>query len=307
MPDDELPVVLPDIEDYKPKGQPPLAQAEDWVRTTCPRCGGEARRETETMDTFVDSAWYFLRYCDPDNDSAPFDRAPVDYWNPVDLYIGGVDHATMHMIYARFWMKVLNDLGYIGFREPFASFFSNGWVTTGGKKISKRSGAATGPDAVIERYGADAGRLCILFLGPADQDMEWTEEAAEGMSRFVRRLWRVVNEVVENGARRRAGGRPARAEGARDDREGDRRRRPPVRFQHGDLGRDGARQRALQDTGGRDARFAAETAVSLIQPYAPHVAEELWQQLGHERLWEQPWPVADPALLERDTSRSSCR
>ena len=144
VPDDELPVVLPDIEDYKPKGQPPLAQAEDWVRTTCPRCGGEASRETETMDTFVDSAWYFLRYCDPDNDSAPFDRAPVDYWNPVDLYIGGVDHATMHMIYARFWMKVLNDLGYIGFREPFASFFSNGWVTTGGKKISKRAGCSDG-------------------------------------------------------------------------------------------------------------------------------------------------------------------
>ena len=139
--------------------------------------------------------------------AAPFDRAPVDYWNPVDLYIGGVDHATMHMIYARFWMKVLNDLGYIGFREPFASFFSNGWVTTGGKKISKRSGAAAGPDAVIERYGADSGRLCILFLGPADQDMEWTEEAVEGMSRFVRRLWRVVNEVVE----RRAGRASRRA------------------------------------------------------------------------------------------------
>ena len=248
VPDDELPVVLPDIEDYKPKGQPPLAQAEDWVRTTCPRCGGEARRETETMDTFVDSAWYFLRYCDPHNDSAPFDRAPVDYWNPVDLYIGGVDHATMHMIYARFWMKVLNDLGYIGFREPFASFFSNGWVTTGGKKISKRAGAATGPDAVIERYGADAGRLCILFLGPADQDMEWTEEAAEGMSRFVRRLWRVVNEVVENAPAGEPEGRRAGAEGARDDREGDRRRRPPVRLQHGDLGRDGARQRALPRT-----------------------------------------------------------
>ena len=246
MPDDELPVVLPDIEDYKPKGQPPLAQAEDWVRTTCPRCGGEARRETETMDTFVDSAWYFLRYCDPDNDSAPFDRAPVDYWNPVDLYIGGVDHATMHMIYARFWMKVLNDLGYIGFREPFASFFSNGWVTTGGKKISKRSGAATGPDAVIERYGADAGRLCILFLGPADQDMEWTEEAAEGMSRFVRRLWRVVNEVVEKAP---AGepedgplARKAHATIAKVTDDVGRR----FAFNTGDLGRDGARQRALQ-------------------------------------------------------------
>ena len=301
VPDDELPVVLPDIEDYKPKGQPPLAQAEDWVRTTCPRCGGEARRETETMDTFVDSAWYFLRYCDPDNDSAPFDRAPVDYWNPVDLYIGGVDHATMHMIYARFWMKVLNDLGYIGFREPFASFFSNGWVTTGGKKISKRAGAATGPDGVIERYGADAGRLCILFLGPADQDMEWTEEAAEGMSRFVRRLWRVVNDVVENAPSGEPEGGPLA-----------RKAHATIAKVTDDVGRRFAFNTGIsavmelvnelsRDTGGRDARFAAETAVSLIQPYAPHIAEELWQQLGREQLWEQPWPVADPALLERET------
>jgi leucyl-tRNA synthetase len=301
VPDDELPVVLPEVEDYKPKGQPPLAQAEDWVRTTCPRCGGEAHRETETMDTFVDSSWYFLRYCDPDNATAPFDRAPVDYWNPVDLYIGGVDHATMHMIYARFWMKVLNDLGYIGFREPFESFFSNGWVTSGGRKISKRSGgAAAGPDAVIERYGADTGRLSILFLGPADQDMEWTEEAAEGIGRFVRRLWRVVNEVVERA--------PA------DDPEGGalaRKAHETIVRVTDDVGRRFAFNTGIsavmelvnelsRDTGGRDARFAAETAVSLIQPYAPHVAEELWERLGRERLWEQPWPVADEAMLERE-------
>ena len=194
VPESELPVVLPDVEDYKPQGRPPLAQAEEWVNVDCPACGGPAQRETETMDTFVDSSWYFLRYCDPANDAAPFDRALVDYWNPVDLYIGGVDHATMHMIYARFWVKVLNDLGLVGFREPFASFYSNGWVTSGKTKISKRSGTATGPDDVVQRHGADAARLCILFLGPADQDMEWTEEAVEAMARFVRRLWRVVNE-----------------------------------------------------------------------------------------------------------------
>jgi leucyl-tRNA synthetase len=301
VPDEELPVELPDVEDYKPKGQPPLAQAEEWVRTPCPRCGGEGRRETETMDTFVDSSWYFLRYCDPDNESAPFDRAVVDYWNPVDLYIGGVDHATMHMIYARFWMKVLNDLGYIGFREPFASFFSNGWVTIGKTKISKRSGAATGPDEVVERYGADAIRLCILFLGPADQDMEWTDDAAEAMARFVRRLWRVVNEVVENAPAGEPGGGPL----ARKAHE-------TIAKVTDDVGRRFAFNTGIsavmelvnelsRDTGGPDARFAAETAVSLIQPYAPHVAEELWQRLGHERLWEQPWPVADPAMLERDT------
>jgi leucyl-tRNA synthetase len=301
VPDEELPVELPDVEDYKPKGQPPLAQAEDWVRTACPRCGGEGRRETETMDTFVDSSWYFLRYCDPENDSAPFDRAVVDYWNPVDLYIGGVDHATMHMIYARFWMKVLNDLGYIGFREPFASFFSNGWVTSGKTKISKRSGAATGPDEVVERYGADSIRLCILFLGPADQDMEWTEDAAEAMARFVRRLWRVVNEVVENAP----AGEPEGGPLARKAHE-------TIAKVTDDVGRRFAFNTGISAvmelvnelspaTTGRDARFAAETAVSLLQPYAPHVAEELWERLGHERLWEQSWPVADPAMLERDT------
>ncbi len=301
VPESELPVVLPDIEDYMPKGRPPLAQAEDWVNTSCPACGGAAKRETETMDTFVDSSWYFLRYCDPDNDTAPFDRALVDYWNPVDLYIGGVDHATMHMIYARFWVKVLNDLGLVGFREPFASFFSNGWVTSGGKKISKRSGAAEGPDESVERHGADAVRLCILFLGPADQDMEWTEEAVEAMARFVRRLWRVVNEVVERAPQ----GEPENGPLARKAHE-------TIAKATDDIGRRFAFNTAIaavmelvnelsRDPASADARFAAETAVSLLQPYAPHVAEELWERLGHERLWEQPWPVADPSMLERDT------
>ncbi|HXG76324.1 MAG TPA: leucine--tRNA ligase [Gaiellaceae bacterium] len=301
VPDEDLPVVLPEIEDYKPKGRPPLAQAEEWVRTTCPACGGPARRETETMDTFVDSSWYFLRYCDARNDRAPFDRAPVDYWNPVDLYIGGVDHATMHMIYARFWVKVLNDMGLVGFREPFARFFSNGWVTLGKTKMSKRAGNIVGPDDFVERYGADACRLNILFLGPADEDMEWTETSVEAMARFVRRLWRVVSEVAETAP----AGPPAGG--------------PLARKAHwaiakvtDDIGRRFAFNTAIaaimelvnelsRDRSGPDSRFAAETAVSLVQPYAPHVAEELWQRLGHERLWEQPWPEADPALLEVET------
>ena len=301
VPESELPVVLPDVEDYKPQGRPPLAQAEDWVNVPCPSCGGLGRRETETMDTFVDSSWYFLRYCDPSNDTAPFDRALVDYWNPVDLYIGGVDHATMHMIYARFWVKVLNDLGLVGFREPFASFYSNGWVTTGKTKISKRSGASVGPDEFVERYGADAVRLGILFLGPADQNMEWTEEAAEAMARFVRRLWRVVNEVAEHA--------PA---GVGENGPLARKAHETIAKATDDIGRRFAFNTAISavmelvndlsaDTANVDARFAAETAVSLLQPYAPHVAEELWERLGLERLWEQPWPVADPALLERDT------
>ncbi|MBA3380469.1 MAG: leucine--tRNA ligase [Actinobacteria bacterium] len=301
VPEDDLPVLLPDVEDYKPKGRPPLAQAEDWVNVSCPECGGSARRETETMDTFVDSSWYFLRYCDPRNDAAPFDRAAVDYWNPVDLYIGGVDHATMHMIYARFWVKVLNDLGLVGFREPFARFYSNGWVTLGNVKMSKRAGNIVGPDDFAQRYGADACRLNILFLGPADQDMEWTEASVEGMTRFVRRLWSVVGDVAE----RAPAGDPEGGELAR-------KAHATIAKVTDDIGRRFAFNTAIaavmelvneisRDRAGRDARFAVETAVSLLQPYAPHVAEELWELLGRERLWEAPWPVADPALLVVDT------
>ncbi|MEX0675025.1 MAG: leucine--tRNA ligase [Gaiellaceae bacterium] len=301
IPDDELPVLLPDVDDYRPSGKPPLAQAEDWVRVACPSCGGEGRRETETMDTFVDSSWYFLRYCDAHNDRAPFDRELVDRWNPVDLYVGGSDHATMHMIYARFWVKALNDLGFVGFREPFARFFTNGWVTVGGAKISKRAGNTVSPDEFIERYGADACRLNILFLGPADQNMEWTEASVEGMSRFVRRLWRLVGEVAE----RAPSGEPAGGPLARKAHE-------TIAKVTDDVGRRFAFNTAIaavmelvnelsRETDGPDSRFAAETAVSLIQPYAPHVAEELWERLGHSRLWEHPWPEADAALLARET------
>jgi leucyl-tRNA synthetase len=299
--DGDLPVLLPEVEDFKPKGRPPLAQAEEWVSVLCPRCGATATRETETMDTFVDSSWYFLRYCDPHNDAAPFGRAAVDYWNPIDLYIGGVDHATMHMIYARFWVKVLNDLGLVGFREPFARFYSNGWVTLDNVKISKRAGNVVGPDQSIERYGADACRLNILFLGPADEDMEWTETSVEGMARFVRRLWRVVNEVAAHAPMGGPEGGPLA-----------RQAHATIAKVTDDVGRRFAFNTAIaavmelvnglaRDPKAADARFAAETAVSLIQPYAPHVAEELWERLGHSALWDAPWPVADPAMLVRDT------
>ena len=300
VPDEDLPVVLPEIEDYKPKGRAPLESAEDWLHVDCPRCGGEGRREADTMDTFVDSSWYFLRYCDARNDRAPFDRAIVDYWCPVDNYTGGVAHATMHMIYARFFIKALADLGLVGFREPFARFFGNGWVKFGGRKMSKSKGNVIGPDDLVERYGADAVRLYILFLAPADQDMEWSEEGAEGMGRFMRRLWRVVSEAAESAPHDDADSPLVRKAHETIARVGD------------DLGRRTAFNTAISAVmelinelsrapGAPGARFAAETVVSLIQPYAPHVAEELWERLGHERLWEQPWPKANPALLERDT------
>ena len=300
VPEEDLPVILPEIEDYLPKGKAPLEANEEWMRVECPKCGGEGRREPETMDTFVDSSWYFLRYCDAHNDQAPFERELVDYWGPVDYYQGGVDHATMHMIYARFFQKALADLGLVGFREPFARFHGNGWVQYGGAKMSKSKGNVIGPDEFVERFGADPVRLAMLFIGPADQDMEFTEEAFEGMVRFVRRLWRIVGEVVDAAPRSDGGGALTRKANETIAKVTD------------DIGRRESFNTAIaavmelvnelaRDVAAPDARFAAETAVSLIQPYAPHVAEELWEALGHSRLWEEPWPVADESQLVRET------
>jgi leucyl-tRNA synthetase len=299
VPEEDLPVLLPEVEDFRPKGKPPLASNEEWLHVPCPRCGGPGMREADTMDTFVDSSWYFLRYVDPHNEHAPFERWLADFWLPVDQYVGGIDHATGHLLYSRFFVKVMNELELVGFREPFQRLFHQGWVRQGGSKMSKSRGNVTAPDELADMYGADAVRLYILFLGPADQAMDWTEEGVEGIARFLRRLWRIVNEAAEA---------PEAGEGG-----------PLVRKAHETIARvtDDIGRRFVFNTPiaavmelvnelGRDpaapgARFAAETAVSLIQPYAPHVAEELWSQLGHERLWERPWPIADETQLERET------
>ena len=253
------------------------------------------------MDTFVDSSWYFLRYVDPHNDHAPFDRGVVDYWLPVSQYIGGIDHATGHLLYSRFFVKAMNDFGMLGFREPFARLFHQGWVQKGGTKMSKTKGNVMGPDELVAEYGADAVRLYILFLGPADQDMEWSEAGIEGIVRFLRRLWRVVGEVAERAPAVDGAVTPLTQQAHRtiarvtDD--------VTRRFQfHTPISAVMELVNALsEDPAAPGARFAVETAVSLIQPYAPHVAEELWGRLGHERLWEAPWPVADESQLERAT------
>jgi len=305
VPEDELPVLLPDVEEYLPKGRSPLAAAEDWVRTPCPSCGGEARRETDTMDTFVDSSWYYLRYADPRNDAAPFDPEIVAYWLPVKQYIGGIEHAILHLLYARFFTKVMNDLGILGFREPFLRLFNQGMIHYLGAKMSKSKGNVIMPNPYIERYGADAVRLYILFMAPAADDKEWQDTGIEGMSRFLGRLWRLGLEVAERGpAGASADGplvRKAHATIAKVSDDIDR------RFQFNTpiaavmelvndvyLVKDDPEQ-------ADEVRFATETAVSLIQLYTPHIAEELWERLGHERLWETRWPEADPALLERET------
>jgi leucyl-tRNA synthetase len=300
VPDEDLPVLLPEVAEYLPKGRSPLAAAEEWVATTCPACGGPARRETDTMDTFVDSSWYFIRYCDARNDGEAFDRAVADYWLPVNQYIGGIEHAILHLLYARFFTKVMNDIGLVGFREPFARLFTQGMLHYHGAKMSKSRGNVIVPDEYIERYGADACRLYLLFIGPVEQDAEWQDAGFEGIVRFLNRLWRVTLAAA-----------PAPAADVPDT--------PLARKTHATIARvtdDIGRRFALntpiaavmelvneisRTPADPAARFAAETAVSLIQPYASHIAEELWERLGHERLWEEPWPEADPAMLERET------
>ncbi len=304
VPDDQLPVVLPEVEDFKPKGRSPLATAEEWVHTACPTCGGAAMRETDTMDTFVDSSWYFLRYTDSDNDKAPFDREIADKWMPVRQYIGGIEHAVLHLLYARFFTKVLNDLGLIGVREPFARLFTQGMIYRGGAKMSKSKGNVVSPDEAIARYGADAMRLYILYMGPAEQDKEWQDTGIEGTVRLLERVWRLAQEVAARGpVEAPVEGELVRASHRAISRVSDDILR---RFQFhtpiAALFELVNEVYPLKDDVARagEVRFATETILSLLQPYAPHVAEELWATLGHERLWQTPWPVADPELLVQD-------
>jgi leucyl-tRNA synthetase len=298
VPGSELPVLLPEISDFLPKGRSPLATAEEWVQVKCPSCGGEARRETDTLDTFVDSSWYFIRYCDPHNAEAPWDRQIVDHWMPVDQYIGGVEHAILHLMYARFFTKALADMGMLGFREPFARLFTQGMIHYRGAKMSKSKGNVVMPNPYIERFGADAVRLNILFMGPADQDAEWQDSGIEGTSRFLGRLWRTVLEAADKPMSSKVTplARKAHQTIAKVTDDIDRRFvfNTPIAAV---MELVNEINRAPQDPG---ARFAAETAVSLIQPYAPHIAEELWQRLGHERLWIEPWPTYDERLLEQE-------
>jgi len=300
VPEEELPILLPDVEDYRPKGKPPLASNRAFIETTCPRCGGPAEREADTMDTFVDSSWYFLRYTDPHNTEAPFDRRIADHWMPIDQYIGGIDHAKGHLLYSRFFVKALNDRGMLGFREPFQRLFHQGWVKLAGKRMSKSQGGVN-PNELIDRFGADAVRIYILFQGPADQDIDWTPEGIDATVRFIRRLWRVVHD---------AAARPPSPAGV--DTPLARKAHETIARVTDDIGRRfvfntpisavmelvNELSKAPDDPA---ARFAAETAVSVLQPYTPHVAEELWAALGHERLWRAPWPVVDEALLQHDT------
>ncbi len=325
VPDDQLPVELPEVEDYSPKGQSPLAAVADWVVTTCPECGGEARRETDTMDTFVDSAWYFLRYLDPENTELPFARPAADHWMAVDQYIGGVEHAILHLMYARFFTKALADMDLIGVQEPFASLFTQGMITADGAKMSSSKGNAISAVETVDRYGADTARTYVCFLGPPERGGDWVAEGVEGVHRFLIRLWRLTQEQVtpdaSSATRPGASGLeqdspdatgPARALLAKAHWAIDKVTRD---FEHGfhfhtaiaavmELVNDAYRLKEElygDPDGERVVRFATATAASLIFPFAPHLGAEAYEALTGERVWEQPWPEADPALLARDT------
>ena len=195
--EDRLPVVLPEDVQISGKGGSPLAEVPSFVHTRCPRCGGPARRDTDTMDTFVESSWYFLRYCSPGFDQGMFDREAAEYWMPVDQYIGGIEHAVLHLLYARFFTKVLRDLGMITADEPFTALLSQGMVIKDGAKMSKSKGNVVDPDELIRRYGADTARLFSLFAAPPEKDLDWNDRGVEGASRFLNRVWRFVNAHLD--------------------------------------------------------------------------------------------------------------
>jgi leucyl-tRNA synthetase len=306
VPDDQLPVELPHVEDYAPKGRSPLAAAEDWVNVSCPKCGGPARRDTDTMDTFVDSSWYFLRYCDPRNSEAPWDREVLRRWMPVDQYIGGVEHAILHLMYARFFVKALADMDLLDVQEPFARLFTQGMITRDGAKMSKSKGNVVSPRELIDRYGADTARCYILFIGPPSMDADWQDAGVGGVHRFLSRLWTAAAEAVEStspddGPAPGSGGLLRKSHWAIDKVTRD--MRTDFAFNTAiaavmELTNEIYRQRDSAPPG--DVRFAVETAGSLIFPFAPHLASEVFEMMTGRRVWEEPWPEADPALLERD-------
>ena len=314
VPADRLPVELPQIEEYAPQGRSPLAAAEDWVQTECPACGGNARRETDTMDTFVDSSWYFIRYLDPRNEAVAWDRAAAEHWLPVDQYIGGVEHAILHLMYARFLTKALADLGWLGIQEPFANLFAQGMITRDGAKMSKSRGNTVSPSEYVDRYGADTARTYVCFMGPPERGGDWSDEGVEGVNRFLSRLWRLCGEVTQKdeppdpGADPRGDARTLRvkANWAIEKVSGD--------FERGfqfntaisavmELVNETYRlkDRLYQSGDGLAAvRFATATAASLIFPFAPHLGAEVWERVNGGRVWESPWPVADRELLISD-------
>jgi leucyl-tRNA synthetase len=318
--EENLPVVLPQDVQISGKGGSPLASVPGFVNATCPKCGGKARRDTDTMDTFVESSWYFLRYCSPHYTHGMFERAAAEYWMPVDQYIGGIEHAVLHLLYARFYTKVLRDLDLIKADEPFSALLSQGMVIKDGAKMSKSKGNVVDPDEMIRRFGADATRLFMLFASPPERDLDWKESGVEGASRFLNKIWRFVHtHAVEI----QAADRVAPASLSDAGRAFRRAIHETIHRVTDDIERDFHFNTAISavmelvnalhdfepasvDTMARGERAAllreaAETTLLLVGPAAPHLAEELWAALGHSRsLFREPWPSADPDARQRE-------
>jgi leucyl-tRNA synthetase len=301
VPAAQLPVELP--KEYKP-----LADTPEFWRTTCPKCGGEARRETDTMDTFVDSSWYFLRYASPHDDKQPFDPELANHWMPVDQYTGGVEHAILHLLYSRFFVKVLHDAGLLETSEPFTRLFNQGMVKRFGQVMSKSLGNGVSIDELAGVQGADAGRLYEMFIGPPEEDVEWTEAGLNGVGKFLQRVWRLVMEsdsIVEEAGGTATGAdatvlrrKVAQTVGKVTEHFDELRFNTAVAFL---MELTNAMHDYLMGGGARDAEWDASvrTLLKLLNPLAPHVCEEMWQRLGErEMLADEPWPVFHAAAAQ---------
>ena len=336
VPDKDLPVVLPPNPKLTGEGQSPLATDPEFVNVKCPKCGEGARRETDTMDTFVDSSWYFYRYCDPKNDQAPYDSAKVGYWFPIDQYIGGITHAILHLLYSRFWCKFMRDIGLVTHDEPIQRLFTQGMVLKGGEAMSKSKGNVVGAIDMAEKFGADTGRLYTLFAAPPEKDLEWSEESIEGSWRFLNRVYRLV-EKNSGSQPPPANSRPAAQDSGAKSEPG----APAKRDSSPALGTTGqfndaekgllrkthqALKRVTSDFDTRwhfnsaiaqvmeltNALYAAEDCVRpevkrealeilvlMLAPMTPHLAEELWEMLGHSGgLWTVSWPAFNAELAK---------
>ena len=313
VPEASLPVLLPEHIEITQEGGSPLGKVPSFVQTTCPKCGGPARRETDTMDTFVDSSWYFYRYTDAQNSTAPFDSAKANYWFPIDQYIGGVEHAILHLIYSRFWTKVMRDLGLIANDEPAARLFTQGMVIKDGAKMSKSRGNVVSPDEMIERYGADATRMYALFAAPPDRDLEWQEEGVAGIVRFLSKVYRLVTTHADHAGSDDAAGSEADKTLLRKLHQ------TLAKITHDYSGRwhfntsissimilvneITAREDAIRtgQVSRGTVRSLLRGLVQMLAPFAPFFAAELWERLGEQGIvFRTAWPEFDPELARED-------
>jgi leucyl-tRNA synthetase len=317
MPESALPVLLPNQIEITQEGGSPLGKVPEFLNTTCPVCGGPAKRETDTMDTFVDSSWYFYRYTDAKDDKAAFASDKANYWFPIDQYIGGVEHAILHLIYSRFWTKVMRDLGMIKNDEPAERLFTQGMVIKDGAKMSKSKGNVVSPDDMIARYGADATRMYALFAAPPDRDLEWLEEGVAGVSRFLGRVYRLSAKYAE--ATRTASAASLAGGSATEQKLLRKLHQTIAKITHDFSGRwhfntsiaaimtlinELVAAEASIDAGEVSPAAVAEifrNLILLLAPVAPFFAAEMWEQIGREgTVFRTTWPVANEELARED-------